>query len=256
MDPEDLKKKIQDASRPIAVVIPVHFGGMPSDMRSIINICNSYDIHLMDDAAHICGGRYNGKKIGSICEMTCFSFHPVKNLSMPTGGAITLNSEAFETAKKMLDSKRWCGIDNRIGPHYDVTSISPNYYMNEISAAIGLVQLTKLDRLNKRRSEIARKYCSKINLEWKMKYDNDCVYHLFWVIIENRDRFIEYMQKKGIEIGAHYRPIHTMSIYQEINKSELSVTEEVGKKIATLPIHPNLNDDQVDFVIEAVNSYK
>lgn len=255
LDTEDLRKKIESTSETIAGVVPVHFGGMSADMKSLTNICESYNLHLIDDAAHICGGRCDGKKIGSFGEMTCFSFHPVKNLSMPTGGAITINMESSKIAKKKLDSKRWCGIDNRIGPYYDVTSISPNYYMNEISATIGLVQLAKLDRLNKRRSEIAKKYCSKINIERKMKYDDDCVYHLFWILIEKRDNFIEYMQRKGIEVGAHYRPIHTMSIYRETGRKGLPVTEEIGKKIATLPIHPNLSDEQVDLIIESINSY-
>jgi dTDP-4-amino-4,6-dideoxygalactose transaminase len=255
MDPDDLKKKIHTCSGKLAAVVPVHFGGMPSEMDQLLEISKTYGLHIIDDAAHICGGKYNGKKIGTLGEITCFSFHPVKNLSMPTGGALTLNMNDSENAKKKLNSLRWCGIDNRSGTFYDVTSVSPNYYMNEISAAIGLTQLTKLDKLNRKRAEIARKYCSKITLDKKMKYSEDCVYHLFWVEVDGRDNFIKYMESKDIEVGTHYRPIHTMSAYRQFNNGKLSVTDIVGKNIVTLPIHPNLNDDQVNLIIETINSY-
>ncbi|HKR74860.1 MAG TPA: DegT/DnrJ/EryC1/StrS family aminotransferase [Candidatus Nitrosocosmicus sp.] len=255
MDPEDLKEKVRTTSGNLAAVIPVHFGGMSSDIDSILKICEVNSMHLLDDAAHICGGKFHGKKIGTFGEMTCFSFHPVKNLSMPTGGAITLNMNSSENAKKKLSSLRWCGIDNRKGTFYDVTSVSPNYYMNEISAAIGLAQLTKLDILNRKRVNIAKKYCSNLTTEKKMQFDEDCVYHLYWIEVETRDNFIKYMQSKGIEVGTHYRPIHTMSAYRQFDKGKLPVTNDVGEKIVTLPIHPNLNDDQVGLIIETTNSY-
>jgi dTDP-4-amino-4,6-dideoxygalactose transaminase len=255
IDPEDLQRKIQTSQGTAAGLIPVHFGGMPSDMNSLKDICDAYNIHLIDDAAHSCGATYRGRRIGSFEEMSCFSFHPVKNLSMPTGGAITINSTYADMAKKNLNSFRWCGINNRKGPFYDVTSISPNYYMNEVSAAIGLVQLDKLDRLNRRRSEIANKYCSEINAERKMGYNADCVYHLFWIIVEQREKFLEFMRKKNIEVGTHYRPIHTMSAYDQFNTERMAITDNIGKRIVTLPIHPNLSDDQVKFIIETVNSF-
>jgi dTDP-4-amino-4,6-dideoxygalactose transaminase len=255
MDPDDLDEKISAVGDNLAAVLPVHFGGMPSEINSIMKLCKEYGMHMIDDAAHICGGKYDGKKIGTFGDMTCFSFHPVKNLSMPTGGAITLNISSYDTAKKKLNSLRWCGIDNRRGTFYDITSVSPNYYMNEISAAIGLTQLVRLDALNKRRIDIAKKYCSKITIDEKMQFNEDCVYHLYWIKVGTRDNFIKHMQNKGIEVGTHYRPIHTMSAYKEFDTGKLPVTNITGDKIVTLPIHPNLSDEQVDFIIEVINSY-
>lgn len=256
MDPVDLEEKVKHAGANGISVIPVHFAGMPCNMKKIMDICKNYNLHLIDDAAHICGGNYSGNKIGSFEEMTCFSFHPVKNLSMPTGGAIAINSEQSHEIKMKLKSLRWCGIDNRDGTYYDVTSISPNYYMNEISAAIGIVQLDKLDEMNRKRAMIAKRYNQEINLDQKMGFQEGCVYHLYWIIIENRNEFIRYMNDRDIEVGTHYRPIHSMTIYRQFGSVDLPVTEEVSEKIVTIPIHTNLSDDDVTKVIEAINSFR
>lgn len=254
MDPNDLVKKIRPGKS--AVVIPVHFGGMPCNMKEILKICNENNVQLVDDAAHACGGiAFDNKKVGSIDGMlTCFSFHPVKNLAMPTGGAITINLDSHSNVKKKLNSLRWCGIDNREGTSYDVTSIAPNYYMNEISAAVGLVQLSKLDRLNVRRREIARRYYNEIDIKHKMSYHDDCVYHLYWILSNEREEMIKHLNSKGIEVGTHYRPIHTMTAYKHI-KTDTPITDEIGKKIVTIPIHVNLTDNEVSYIIDSINSF-
>jgi dTDP-4-amino-4,6-dideoxygalactose transaminase len=149
---------------------------------------------------------------------------------------------------------RWCGIDNRKKYEYDVTSVAPNYYMNEVSAAIGLVQLKKLDRLNARRKEIARRYAREIRLEYKMPDSDDCVYHLYWIISDRRVKMIKHLEVKNIEVGIHYRPIHTMSAYKRAGENT-KVTDSVGKRIITIPIHANLSDDDVSHVIKSINSF-
>lgn len=251
IDPVDVQKKF---GKKTAAIIPVHFGGMPCKMDEIQKIGKRRNIAVIDDAAHACGGKYRGKKIGSSQMMTCFSFHPVKNLSMPTGGAISINHKSAGAFKKRLDSMRWCGIDGRKKHDYDVTSVAPNYYMNEISAAIGLVQLKKLDRLNARRSEIAKRYAKEIQLAYKMPYSDDCVYHLYWIISERREQLINQLEGKGIEVGTHYRPIHTMSAYKH-DGANIKATDSAGKRIVTIPIHPNLSDDDVSHIIKSINSF-
>jgi dTDP-4-amino-4,6-dideoxygalactose transaminase len=208
-------------------------------------------ITVVDDAAHACGAGYGGKKVGSSEPMTCFSFHPVKNLSMPTGGAISINLRSG-AIKKKLNSLRWCGIDDRKKYLYDVTSVAPNYYMNEISAAIGLVQLEKLDRLNARRKEIAKRYAQEIKVEHKMPYSDDCVYHLYWIMSDRREHLARRLEEKGIEVGMHYRPVHTMTAYR--SKADAPVTESAGRRIVTIPMHTNLSDDDISYVIMSINS--
>lgn len=250
MDPADVEKKI---TRKTAAIMPVHFGGMPCRMTEIRKIARGHNITIVDDAAHACGAILRGKKIGSSEMMTCFSFHPVKNLSMPTGGAISINMSAG-TFKKRLNSLRWCGIDNRKKYVYDVTSVAPNYYMNEISAAIGIVQLSKLDKLNARRREIAKRYAQEIEMEHKMPYSDDCVYHLYWIMSDRRKELARHLEEKGIEIGMHYRPVHTMTAYRSA-KARTPVTDGAGKRIVTIPIHANLSDEDVSYVIESINSF-
>jgi dTDP-4-amino-4,6-dideoxygalactose transaminase len=251
MDPADLEIKSRAANG--AAVVPVHFGGMPCDMKAIMDVA-AKGMYTVDDAAHACGAEIAGKKVGSIGHMTCLSFHPVKNLAMPTGGAIAVNGPSKAELRKKLNSLRWCGIDNREGTSYDVTSVSQNYYMSEVSAAIGLVQLDKLDRLNGRRRQIAKRYSSEIKQAEKMPFSHDCAYHLYWILAPRRSELIKHMNEKGIEVGTHYRPIHTMTAYSQI-KAEVPVTEKLGKEIVTIPIHPNLTDDDVSQVVDAVNSF-
>lgn len=253
MDVVDLEKKIKPDKA--LAILPVHFGGMPCNMGELEKLANAYNLVLIDDAAHACGSRYGEKRIGSMSYMTCFSFHPVKNLSMPCGGAIAINSDNPKREKSKLESLRWCGIDKRVGTSYDVVSITPNYYLNEVSAAIGIVQLKRLEALNARRKKIARRYSKEINIEHKMPYSDNCVYHLYWVLSDRRDQLIKYLNEHRIEVGTHYRPIHTMTAYKDVENVVVPVTEKVGTEIVTIPMHSNLSDNDVSYVIKTINNF-
>jgi len=253
MDPADLEKKIRHSHA--KALLPVHFGGMPCNLHELKKIGDSHNLAIIEDAAHACGSKYRSRQIGNISEMTCFSFHPVKNLSMPSGGAIATTSSKSEIYKLKLESLRWCGIDCRKGSSYDVTSIAPNYYLNEISAAIGLIQLEKLDRLNKRRKAIARRYYNEISMDSKMPYSDDCVYHLYWVLSPKRNDLIKHMNDRKIEVGTHYRPINLMSAYRKFSNAHVPITEKVGTEIITIPIHTNLSDENISYIIKSVNEF-
>jgi perosamine synthetase len=248
LDIDDLKKKI---TKEVEIIIPVHFAGMPTNLRQISDITKTYNISMIEDAAHAAGATYNGKKIGSHSDAVCFSFHPVKNLAMPNGGAICINGNKIRTKIKTLKSLRWCGIDNRNGFDYDVPRLGWNYYMNEISACVGLVQLKKLDKLNKIRQKIAKKYFSEINIEEKMPFDNSCSYHFYWIRVKNRSKFMKKLESKGIQTGIHYHPVHLMSLYK--NNIKLPITEKICKEIVSIPTHPNLSNEDVDKIILSIN---
>ena len=235
------------------MIVPVHFGGLPADLHKIKRICKENNLHLVEDAAHASGSIYKKKKIGAHGDMVCFSFHPVKNLAMPTGGLITINAKNHKKISTDLKEKRWCGISNRKGTKYDVKNVGWNYYMNEFSAAIGIEQLKKLNRSNKVRQAIAKKYSNKINLEHKMPFDQGCAYHLYWIRVKNRNSFRKRMNGLGIETGIHYQPIHTFSMYRQ--KNHLPVTDEIGKEIVSIPIHPNLSNSDVNKIISSINKY-
>ena len=177
IDPNEINKNITKNTK---VVLPVHFGGMSCNMKKIVQICKKHKLLLIEDAAHATGSSYNNKKIGTNGSAVCFSFHPVKNLAMPTGGLIALNGKQSKKDKKILEAKRWCGITDRINSDYDVKELGWNYYMNEFSAGIGIEQLKKLDKMNKVRKQIAKKYSENIILENKMEFNKNCSYHIYW----------------------------------------------------------------------------
>jgi perosamine synthetase len=250
LDPTEIEKSITKKTK---VIIPVHFGGMPCNLEKISQICKKNKIAMIEDAAHAAGSIFNKKPIGSHGDCVCFSFHPVKNLSMPTGGAITLNSNKSKKFSQILKSLRWCGISNRVKSKYDVPQLGWNYYMNEISAGIGLVQLKKLKKLNTIRKKIAKQYSQKLIVKNKMEYNSNCSYHLYWIRVKKRDTFMKKMNDNNIETGIHYFPIHKMSFYK--SKLKLPITEKITKEIVSLPIHPNLSDDEVSKIIKLTNSF-
>jgi len=172
-------------------VLPVHFGGMKAtSQRKYWEVQDSaHRVERNTDFYHL--------------NISCYSFHPVKNLAMPCGGAIATNADFTYTNK--LRDRRWCGITDRVDDKYDVKELGWNYYMNEVSAAIGLVQLKKLDEMNKRRYEIAKRYKEGLlNPHETMPLDKNCSYHLFWKRVRNRDKFRKKMKEAGIETGTHY----------------------------------------------------
>jgi dTDP-4-amino-4,6-dideoxygalactose transaminase len=249
IDPEEIKKKISKKTR---CIIPVHFGGMPADIKKIQKLSNS-NIMIIEDAAHACGSEFNGKKIGSHGDFVCFSFHPVKNLAMPTGGLISINNHNYKKITEDLKSKRWCGISNRKYADYDVDKIGWNFYMNELSAAIGLVQLQKIKKMNNKRKSIAKIYDKELNVSKKIPFTSTCVYHLYWICVRDRKYFRKKLLEKGIETGTHYKPIHQMSLYKKSVK--LPLTEKIANEIVTIPIHPNLTGSQIDYIVKTVNRF-
>ncbi len=251
IDPIDLDNKITKKSK---VILPVHFGGYPCNMEVLNKIAKKNSLRIVEDAAHACGTKYKGKMIGSLGDLTCFSFHPVKNLAMPKGGAITINTKNKIQLKKKLNSLRWCGISNRNDSFYDITELGFNYYMDEISAAIGIEQLKKIDKFNEYRFKIAKRYDKELNVFEKIPLNKECSYHLYWILVKNRQKFIQFMKSKGIETGTHYSSVHKMSLYK--SKIKLPNTEKVSKEIITLPIHPNLSKKDIDFIIKSVNKFE
>jgi len=250
LDPCDVEKKITNNTK---MILPVHFGGLPADITKIIKIARKNKLWVVSDAAHACGASINQQKIGSESDCVCFSFHPVKNLSMPKGGAITINLKNYKKYEKKLKSLRWCGISNRNEAKYDVTVLGYNFYMDEISATIGLKQLEKLEQMNKNRFSIARRYHKELKTTKKMPLMKNCSYHLYWILVKNREKFRKFMSIKGIETGIHYRPAHQMKLYA--GKFHLPITEKISKEIVILPMHNNLSKKNIDYIIKTVNSF-
>ena len=250
IDPKEIEKAITKNTR---VILPVHLGGIPCDLQKISKISKKFGLSIVEDAAHAAGAKYNGKRIGNHGDCVCFSFHPVKNLAMPSGGAITINSKNNKQFSKILKSKRWAGITGRKGSSYDVSNLGWNYYMNEFSAAIGIEQLKKLDKTNFQRKKIGKRYSKELEIEEKMPFDENGSYHFYWIQVKNRKNFMKKMSENKIETGIHYNPIHKMSLYN--SKTILPITEKAGNRIVSLPTHPNLTDNDLNRIIKIVNKF-
>jgi len=251
IDPEKIRKKITKKTK---VILPVHYGGLSCDLDAINNLCKQHNLFLIEDAAHATGTLYKNKMIGTHGFAVCHSFNPTKNLVMPTGGAITLNANNSKKLKTTLNSKRWCGIFNRQGTKYDVTDIGWNYFMNEFSAVMGIEQLKKLDKILTKKKKIAQRYFNELNLTKKMSFDQDCSYHLYWIRVKNRKKFMISMLEHHIETGIHYQPVHTMSYYK-IKNSNLPITSQIGNDVVSLPMHANLSNSDISKIIEITNKF-
>jgi dTDP-4-amino-4,6-dideoxygalactose transaminase len=248
--PEEISKKMTKKTK---AVIPVHFGGLPCKIDKIGEIARSNKVDVIEDAALAAGSDYQGKKIGSHSDFVCFSFHPVKNIAMPKGGAVALNGKNADKAEKELKSLRWYGISEKSLFGYTVRTCGLNYYMNEFSAAIGLEQIRKLDKMVKRRRAIAKRYVRELDIVDKMPFDSNCSYNFFWLLTKNRTRLIREFSAAEIECGTYHTPIHRLQKYGI--KSKLIHTDRIAAQLVCIPCHPLLKEDDVDKIISIVNRY-
>ncbi|MDO8472317.1 MAG: DegT/DnrJ/EryC1/StrS family aminotransferase [Dehalococcoidia bacterium] len=274
IDPEDARRKITPRTR---AIMPVHYGGHACEMEEIWSLAEDHGLRVIEDAAHACGSQYKGVKVGGLSrtDATCFSFHAVKNLATGDGGMVTTDRVELVQAFKRL---RWVGIDKstwdrteevqiekeagvrrfaKYGWYYEVHELGYKCHMNDIIAAIGLVQLGKLDRMNARRREIAGQYTAAFEgVEWierpvEKEYTSSAM-HNYVIKTPFRDDLNLYLKEVGIASGVHYMPIHLQPYYRQRFRVSLPVEEQVWTRILTLPLYPDLTDDQVDYLIESI----
>ena len=200
----------------IKCILPVHFGGRPVNMLELNAFSDKYGAVVIEDAAHAAGSTSEGMKIGSHGKLVCFSFHPAKNLAMPTGGLIAINDPNYKKIKDKLNSSRWCGIANRKGVSYDVREIGNNYYMNEISAAIGIEQLKYINDIvakhidNQTYYDEALSDIKGISIINKPSFSKSSSW-LYTIHVEKRELFMKWMSEQKIMTSrVHERnDIHT-----------------------------------------------
>ncbi len=262
IDVEDVKRKITEKTKAIIVV---HYGGHPVEMDEILETARDRGIRVIEDAAHACGSLYKGKPAGSLGDAGCFSFHAVKNLTTGDGGMLTTNIPEVAERAKLL---RWFGIDKsthqRSGKasyswRYEVKELGFKSHMNDIIAALGIAQLERLKETNRRRKEITKIYneaFADINgIETPVvKEYAESSHHNYVAKIENRDRFMEHMQKLGISTSVHYLPLHMHKIYSNV-PADVPVADRIWKRLVTLPLYPDMKQEDIDRVISGVKSF-
>ena len=265
IDIEDLERKI--TPRTVAVM-PVHFAGQSCDMDGIMKLADQYDLEVVEDSAEAIGSTWNGRRTGSF-GIGCFSFYPTKNITTGEGGMVTTNDESVA---KYVKTVRGHGIST--GAHDRASSDTPwarvatmpgyNFRMSEIAAAIGIVQMGKLDDLNRKRRTIAEYFSrefSKIDgvLPPVEHASASHSYQMYVIQVEDekkRDSFVRSLRERGVEASVHFYPaVHLHDFYAQIygyDEGDLPVTEMVSKRVVTLPMFPTMTEEQSRFVVESV----
>ena len=261
---DELRKKITPTTRAIMVV---HYGGHACDMDPILALASEHGLTVIEDAAHGCGGRYKERMLGALGDIGCFSFQATKNLTTGDGGMLVTDDDAVADRVRKL---RWAGISRptwerfRSGePHrswiYEVEEIGYKYEMNDLAAAIGLVQLDKLETLNGRRRNLLQRYregfagIDGIEVLPNRDYALSACYNAV-IKVKDRDELYRYLDERGIDSNVHFYPNHLMGIFKPYT-TRLPVTENEWERILVLPLHPELTDEQQNRVIAAVRSF-
>lgn len=254
IDAEKLENAITEKTK---AIIGVHLYGMPFDVDKVKAIANRHKIPLIEDAAQAHGAVYKGKKVGSLGEMACFSFYPGKNLCcFGEGGGVT--SDNIEYIEKINTIKNH-GCKQRY--YHDM--VGYNMRLEGIQGAVLSVSLKDLDRCNKRRQQIADRYKNEITNSLLKKQVStegaESVYHLYVVLVDEREKFIDYMKEKSINCEMHYPvPCHLQQVYRPLGykMGDLPNAEYQAAHCVTLPMYPELTDEEVSLVVDACNKYK
>jgi len=253
INPEKIKSVITSRTKAILVV---HLYGQPADMPNILKVAKKYKIKVMEDCAQAIGSKINGKKVGGFGDVSCFSFYPTKNLgAYGDAGAILTDNKKIADECKLL---RMYGMKD----DYYANIEGYNSRLGEIQAAILNVKLKYLDKWNARRREIANYYIKNIKnhkvVTPKIRNNYYNTYHLFVIRTKERDGLKKYLAKNGIGSAIHYQfPIHIQKAYRflKCKKGSLPKTEKITKEILSLPIFPELTNNELKYVTDKINKF-
>ena len=262
IDPNSIKQAINENTKAIIVM---HYGGFPCRMNQILELAAEHELPIIEDAAHASGSFWKGKGLGCLGDIGCFSFFSNKNLSTGEGGMLVCERDDITEKVRLLRSHGMTSLTyDRHQGHafsYDVVETGYNYRIDEIRSSLGLVQLEKLERNNKRRGEITQNYWDSfrdhgIGLPFSHLNQEKFAYHIFPLMLSsevNRIDFMTALRDVGIQTSIHYRPIHTFSNYKDRQKKAwLPITDYVGSREVTLPLFPTMTEAQQAYVIENV----
>jgi dTDP-4-amino-4,6-dideoxygalactose transaminase len=236
-------------------ILPVHLYGQPADMDPIMEVARRHKVAVIEDAAQAHGAKYKGRPVGSIGDMACFSFYPSKNLgAYGEGGAVTTNSPEHARTIRML--RDW-GQDHK----YHHVLRGYNYRMEGLQGAILRVKLRHLERWTEARRAIAAKYDqllaeSEVERPSEMPWAKH-VYHVYTLRTEDRDALQAALQEKGIQTAIHYPvPVHLQPPYAELVHAPLGLpqSEKAAVEVLSLPLYPEMTDDQIQRVTQALTS--
>ncbi len=264
MDVSKIEALITDKTK---AIIPVHFAGQACDMDELYAIAKKYDLKIIEDAAHAIPSSYKGVKIGNLMgtDVTCFSFYATKTLSTGEGGMATTNNSEYAKSMKInrlhgISKDAWDRYTAKGSWFYEIVDNGNKYNTTDINAALGLVQLKKQELLREKRNQIALKYDEAFKDNNNIvipfvKNDRETSWHLYVIKIDNRDEVIEKLKEVGVGCSVHFIPIHKHPYYKNTygyKNEDYPIANDVFDKSLSLPIYPDMNVEEVNYVINNV----
>jgi len=257
VDPLDVAERVTAKTK---AIIPVHLFGQSADMDGLNEIAKDNGIALVEDAAQSHGAEYKGRKTGNLGDVGCFSLYATKNMTTCEGGMITTNDSKLAERARLLR-------DHGQTEKYHHTILGYNYRITEAAAAVGLVQLRKLDRLNKRRNENASLLTKGIEKIHGLTppHVNDDVRHVFYQYVirveedypMKRNKLAEHLRGRGIGVAVHYpTPIYKQPLYKELGyeKTICPVVEEACQRVLSLPVHPLVTREDIRYMLDVLKN--
>ena len=261
MDVADMRRKI---NRKTKVIMPVHYSGLACDMDAILKTAEKYSLRVIEDAAHAFGSLYKGRKIGSFADVTCFSFDPIKNITCGEGGAIVTSDDNLAQTiyrKRILgiDRDTWSRYSHKREWFYNVVTTGYRYHLSNINAAIGIIQIGKIDRFLAKKRQLIRIYDAALGgvkgIELLMRdYENTAPFNYVIKVTRCRDRLMEFLKARGIDSGVNYIPNHLQPVFRPY-KTALPVTERVWEQILTLPLYCDMSRRDINRIIGCVKEF-
>lgn len=269
LDTEQMASLITGRTR---AIIPVHYAGYPCDMDAILSIARQHDIKVIEDAAHALPSRYKDKNVGTLGDITCFSFYATKTLTTGEGGMITTESAELAENIRMLslhgiNKDAWKRYTAEGTWRYDIQEIGYKYNLTDLQASLGIAQLKKCNAMQARRAALAERYNNALaSVDCfetpHLPAEGQHAWHLYVIQVNpsalriDRNRVIEELKSRGIGTSVHFIPLHLHALYQEkldYRTGQFPNAEEHFERAISLPIYPAMTDDDADRVIEALH---
>jgi dTDP-4-amino-4,6-dideoxygalactose transaminase len=268
IDPDKIEEKITPKTK---AIVPVHIAGQPCDMDRILEIARKHNLKVIEDAAHALPARYRGRMIGTVGDITCFSFYATKTMTSGEGGMATTNNPEWADHMRMMSlhgisKDAWKRYSQEGSWYYEVVAPGYKYNLTDIAAAIGIEQLKKCERFWQARKEISKIYDEKFadlpEIRRPVSLSNlQHAWHLYVIQLDlervriNRSEFIAALKEKGIGTSVHFIPLHLHPYYRDTfgyEPQDFPNASSVFERIVSLPIYPKMSEGDVLHVIEAV----